>query len=661
MTSRFHPVAHDMEGDTSDRTCAIGNQDHGSENSVHTFFICKSERTDIRIWFSRVISRGMYGVVFAANVCSEGQERPVTVRMFPQVMTAQQRTTIYREVTTWTHFEHPRVLPVLGVCDVGVMQLGVVTPYMANGNLLQFVQRKPAVSRASLIQEAAEGLRYLHLSAGIVHGDLNCDNVLISPSESVLVGGFGWSTLVEQSLETSVVGEHTHQNVVLSAPELLSARAASWTVSPAIIGPRRKTQASDVYAFGMLIYQAIAGQLPWADLHYSLVGAKVTGGEMPARCPVATSPSPFSDELWELCLRCWNIDPQLRPDSSELVTRLSESALLTVASHADTVQTVPFTYNGGDVSLDIDLSHSLGRGSSGVVFKGIMCTEAGAEIVAVKLLAAVYTVASSEVEVETWKSLRHPRILPFYGSCNFGLGQLCLISPHMDCGDMKTFLENNRTTDRARLLRQVAEALVYLHVDAGRVHGDIKCVNVMISSDQCALLADFGLSTAIERTEPTLTKIRRRCTVAFAAPELLDDTACSEHGILLETPPQTNSKAMKPRSKTVFSDIYAFGMLMYEAYAGATPWEGLQVRQIAVNVIHGRRPERPMSRGYAEMSDELPERSAGETEAAAYDVASIVVTYLSALSVYCTKAMIIGRLMIYVIHQPPHKSESNTG
>ncbi|EJD46554.1 kinase-like protein, partial [Auricularia subglabra TFB-10046 SS5] len=179
----------------------------------------------------------------------------------------------------------------------------------------------------------------------------------------------------------------------------------------------------------------------------------------------------------------------------------------------------------------------------------------------------VYTVAGSEFvrrEVETWKALSHRHILPFYGSCSLGLGQLCLVSPYMACGDMKTFLRDASIDERLILLRQVAEAILYLHSVVGRVHGDLKCSNVMISGDHSAFLADFGLSTLIERTDPTMTMIRAHCTVPFAAPELLGDIACSEHGVIPDLSTQPNGVSEpKPRSKTIFSDIYAFGMLIY--------------------------------------------------------------------------------------------------
>lgn len=75
----------------------------------------------------------------------------------------------------------------------------------------------------------------------------------------------------------------------------------------------------------------------------------------------------------------------------------------------------------------------------------------------------------------------------------------------------------------------------------------------MISDAGEALLADLGLSTTIEKldTDPTTaTFIRNHVSVAFAAPEILFGDPSDSTGRL--------------RSKTVASDVYAFGMLVLQ-------------------------------------------------------------------------------------------------
>lgn len=73
---------------------------------------------------------------------------------------------------------------------------------------------------------------------------------------------------------------------------------------------------------------------------------------------------------------------------------------------------------------------------------------------------------------------------------------------------------------------------------------------MLITNAGNALLADFGLSTtSLPSDNITATRIRARNTLRFSAPELLTDTVMDSGRV---------------RSKTTATDIYAFGMLIYQ-------------------------------------------------------------------------------------------------
>ncbi|EJD40043.1 kinase-like protein [Auricularia subglabra TFB-10046 SS5] len=149
---------------------------------------------------------------------------------------------------------------------------------------------------------------------------------------------------------------------------------------------------------------------------------------------------------------------------------------------------------------------------------------------------------------------------------------------------MKEFIAKRPRTNRLRLVKQVADAVRYLHVTAGIVHGDLKCGNVLISDSEDALLADFGLSTLIEPSEtPTATFIRICSTAPFAAPELFEDQAFNDADA---------TESTTPRSKTPFSDSYAFASLVYETYAGEAPWHGATVPVVIRHACKSDTPPR---------------------------------------------------------------------
>ncbi len=109
--------------------------------------------------------------------------------------------------------------------------------------------------------DVARGLEYLH-SCSIVHGDLKPQNVLLKTSGSdrrgyvCKLGDFGLSRMLGEAqthVDTGSYGTVTH-----AAPELLS--------------EGRLTKASDVFAFGMLLWELVTGERLFADMHHMQVG-----------------------------------------------------------------------------------------------------------------------------------------------------------------------------------------------------------------------------------------------------------------------------------------------------------------------------------------------------------------------------------------------------
>jgi len=142
------------------------------------------------------------------------------------------------------------------------------------------------------------GVNALH-AAGKVHRDLKPSNVLVSRSGQVVVLDFGLTSdahgLLQQGSQEGLRG-----TPVYMAPELFTGEA---------VGP-----ASDWYAVGVMLYQALVGRLPFRGLVHQLLSLKLFHAPDPPSSLVPGTPPEFE----EVCLRLLARDPSVRPSGAEL-------------------------------------------------------------------------------------------------------------------------------------------------------------------------------------------------------------------------------------------------------------------------------------------------------------------------------------------------------
>ena len=118
-------------------------------------------------------------------------------------------------------------------------------------------------------------------------------------------------------------------------------------MSPELIDPERfnlaescPTKESDCYALGMVIYEVLSGQTPFAPLRPIPVIWKVLDGHCPER-PQGKENALFTHDLWETLQHCWKYKPDERTNATvvlQCLERTSDS--LPPRSHFDTEEIV---------------------------------------------------------------------------------------------------------------------------------------------------------------------------------------------------------------------------------------------------------------------------------------------------------------------------------
>jgi eukaryotic-like serine/threonine-protein kinase len=154
---------------------------------------------------------------------------------------------------------------------------------------------------------------------------------------------------------------------------------------------------------------------------------------------------------------------------------------------------------------------------------------------------------------------QHPHIVTVHEAGAFD-GREYLVTEYVDGGTLSTWARGEKRNWRqvVELLIGVADALATAH-DAGILHRDIKPENILLTKNGYAKLGDFGLAKVIEDGG------KETRTVSMSP---------TRHGVILGTigylsPEQARGAALDARS-----DIFSFGIVLYEALSGRRPFGG---------------------------------------------------------------------------------------
>ncbi|KXN85919.1 Glyceraldehyde-3-phosphate dehydrogenase 2 [Leucoagaricus sp. SymC.cos] len=220
------------------------------------------------------------------------------------------------ELALLAHVSHLNVIPLYGafLSSESRPRICIVTPWMENGNLADFLKKSPNTPRIPLMSDVAVGLQFLH-DMSIIHADLKARNVLVSRSERAMLVDFGVSTVVSTNVGTSTA-EDFSGTVYWMAPELV---VAEETLPP--------TQQSDMWGFGCVCFEALTGQIPFGDTYNppQLVAAFMRGRVTPLRPKQTGNPTIVGGgPLVTLAERCWDYDTNRRPTAVEALQFLTE-------------------------------------------------------------------------------------------------------------------------------------------------------------------------------------------------------------------------------------------------------------------------------------------------------------------------------------------------
>ncbi|XP_056449496.1 ephrin type-A receptor 2 [Gadus chalcogrammus] len=256
----------------------------------------------------KVIGAGEFGEVFRGILRAPGRtEGPVAIKTLKPGYSEKQRQDFLSEASIMGQFSHQNIIRLEGVVTKFKHAM-IVTEYMENGALDKYLRDHdgeiPSIQLVGMLRGISGGMKYLS-DMSYVHRDLAARNILVNTNLECKVSDFGLSRVLEDDPE----GTYTTSGGKIPI---------RWT-APEAIAYRKFTSASDVWSFGIVMWEVMAfGERPYWDMsNHEVMKAINEAFRLPAPmdCPSA---------VYQLMLQCWLQERAKRPRFPDIVSLLDK-------------------------------------------------------------------------------------------------------------------------------------------------------------------------------------------------------------------------------------------------------------------------------------------------------------------------------------------------
>ncbi|XP_033960079.1 ephrin type-A receptor 4b isoform X1 [Pseudochaenichthys georgianus] len=269
-------------------------------------FAKEIDASNIRI--ERVIGAGEFGEVCSGRLRVQGKrEIYVAIKSLKAGYSDKQRRDFLSEASIMGQFDHPNIIRLEGVVT-RCKPVMIITEFMENGSLDTFLKKHDGqftvIQLVGMLRGIASGMKYLS-DMSYVHRDLAARNILVNSNLVCKVSDFGLSRVLEDDPEAAYTTRGGKIPIRWTAPEA--------------IAYRKFTSASDVWSYGIVMWEVISyGERPyWEMSNQDVIKAIDEGYRLPAPmdCPVV---------LHQLMLDCWEKGRSDRPKFGQIVTILDK-------------------------------------------------------------------------------------------------------------------------------------------------------------------------------------------------------------------------------------------------------------------------------------------------------------------------------------------------
>ena len=233
----------------------------------------------------------------------------------------------------------------------------------------------------------------------------------------------------------------------------------------------------------------------------------------------------------------------------------------------------------GDFLLHYKLLGPIGAGGMGAVWRALD-THLNREV-ALKLLPSLQADGPQQTqrftrEAQCASALNHPNIVTIY-DINSDAGCHFIAMELVRGKSLREILRERRLgcTEALRYAIPICDALANAHA-AGIMHRDLKPGNVMITGDGLVKVLDFGLAKPFGDTARGS---------AVTGGDSVEDDSLTTPGAVLGTVGYMSPEQAMGGDVDARSDVFSFGVLLYEMLSGYRPFPGASRQEVALNLL----------------------------------------------------------------------------
>lgn len=267
----------------------------------------KNLATDIEwneIELTKKLGSGAFGTV---HLAMWKDTTKVAVKQLKGTYGEEQLKEFKREMNLMANLKHPHLITSYGMGTNDEGNAFVVMEYMRGGSLCDYIEKNelPLEQMVKVAIGISKGLDFLH-SKGIVHRDVRSPNILLTKHLEPKIADFGLARLIDK------------ENKADTKMDNQAFGCYGW-MDPNLYYERKYTVKSDIYSYGMVLWEMAARKKPFADIEPMYKVEHIFQKKNKEKIPDNCHPKYAALIKW-----CWSDKPEDRPTPKEAIGQLKE-------------------------------------------------------------------------------------------------------------------------------------------------------------------------------------------------------------------------------------------------------------------------------------------------------------------------------------------------